>query len=97
MRHAKMRDRNHAEIRDALRRVPGVWVRDTADLGYGHSDLLVCVRGRILWVEIKDGEAIPSKRRLTPAEEDFRAFVGANYHVVETKAEALSLILGVMP
>jgi hypothetical protein len=95
-RYAKARDANHAEIRDTLRRVPGVRVLDTGSLGGGHPDLLVRVRGKVLWLEVKDGSLVPSARQLSEAEERFRAFVGDGYHVVTSKAEALRLVLGVI-
>lgn len=70
MRNAKT-DINHAEIRDALRSVPGCRVFDTARLGGGFPDLVVGFMGRISLLEIKDGSKPPSKRKLTPDEKRF--------------------------
>lgn len=91
-----MRDANHAEIRDALRRIPGVRVLDTGSLGSGHPDLLVAVRGKVLHIEVKDGTLPPSGRQLSEAEERFKNFIGPTYHMVTSKAEALRLVLWVI-
>ena len=95
-KYARARDANHGEIRDTLRRIPGVRVLDTGSLGGGHSDLLVKVRNRVLWLEIKDPTQSPSAQRLSPLEQKFQAFIGDGYHVVTTKAEALRLVLEVI-
>lgn len=70
MRRAPNLDRNHHEIVDAFR-AGGALVHSTAQLGGGFPDLVVWHRGRYLLVEIKDGDAPPSKQRLTEAEELF--------------------------
>ena len=64
MKYGK-RDSNHTDIRDALRRVPGCRVFDTADVGDGFPDLVVGFMGIIRLMEIKDGTLSPSRRKLT--------------------------------
>lgn len=56
-------------------------------------DLLTVYRGKIRLVEIKDGAKIPSKRKLTLAQEDLHRLVqwhGAKVHVVKTLEEAMA-------
>ena len=67
-RRAKV-DRNHGEIRDALRAM-GWYVYDTSRLGDGFVDLVCAKHGRLELVEVKDGSLPPSERRLTKAEDE---------------------------
>lgn len=92
MRRAPRKDANHAEIVAALRK-DGVVVIDLSALGDDIPDLLC---GRSVWklLEIKDGEKIPSKRRLSRGQAEFHAMCGEHglpCFVVETVEEALSL------
>lgn len=86
------RDGNHAEIVKALRKIPGVSVADTADLGDGFPDIAVGMAGKTYLFEIKNGELPPSKRKLTEAETKF--FDGWTGHaaVVCSLDEALELL-----
>lgn len=99
MRYARAVDGNHGRIRDALRMLPGCHVWDSSHAGSGLPDLMVTYRHALYLVEVKDPAQVPSKRRLTPAEADFKAFVstalGVSYQVVETVDEALVMV-GVM-
>lgn len=96
MRYAKRVDDNHAAIVRLLRSVPGVVVRDTSAFGDGFSDLMVIHRHALYFVEVKDGSKVPSARRLTPAEEEFKAFLsralGVSYEVVESREDALRMV-----
>ena len=90
-RHAYATDRNHAEIRDQLRKL-GVFVWDTHTLGNGFPDLLCVVRKEAVLLEVKDPKKIPSKRRLTPQERDFfKAYPGPIF-VVTTVEQALTAL-----
>lgn len=90
MRRAARTDRNHAEIRDRLRQIPGVSVYDTSGVGHGFPDLVVGARGITRLLEIKDGAKAPSARALTPDQRRFiAAWHGSQVHVVETLAQAL--------
>lgn len=87
-RRAARVDRNHAEIREALRRA-GVAVVDTHDLGKGFVDLVAVHRhtGHAVLLEVKDGSLSPSRRRLTPDEEKIASLLPVV--VVTSVAEAL--------
>lgn len=82
------RDVNHAEVRDALRKVAPA-TRDTGDLGGGFPDLMVPWRGKLWWVEVKK-PGPPSARKLSPAETKMLAWcrrVGQPYIVVQSAEE----------
>lgn len=93
MRHRTKRDRNHAEIVAALRKI-GVWVIDLSAAGNGVPDLL-CIRGaRLDWLEIKDGTKPPSRRKLTPAQQTFHTLASSHtrpVRVVTSVDEALAV------
>lgn len=94
-RYARRTDGNHAAIRDALRKVPGLVVVDTHALGDGFPDLALGWRGRWVLVEIKDPAKPPSARRLTPDEEKFHRAAqagGLPCFVVETVEDCLRVI-----
>jgi len=64
MRRAAKVDRNQPEIVDAARRM-GCTVQPLHSIGQGCPDLLVGISGtNDLW-EVKDGDLVPSARRLT--------------------------------
>lgn len=67
MRHAARTDRTHAEIAKALRKC-GWQVKDVSKYAGLGCDLFAAKPGRFVFVEIKDGQQIPSKRLLTPSE-----------------------------
>ena len=65
MRRAAKVDRNQSEIVDALRKI-GATVQPLHSVGQGCPDLLVGYRRTNYLIEIKDGLAPPSARKLTP-------------------------------
>lgn len=73
MRRAAKVDANHAEIVEALLERPGVTVHSLAGVGRGCPDLIVGVEGSTHLIEVKDGDKVPSARRLTP---DQRKWIG---------------------
>lgn len=92
MRRAKV-DRNHAEVKAALEGV-GFACWSTARLGDGFCDLVAVRRGQVVFVEVKDGQRVPSERKLTPAEQQFRAFVegaGGAYRILLSAEDARDL------
>ncbi len=97
-RYARRVDGNHGQIREALRMVPGCHVWDSSHAGSGLPDLIVTYRHAMWFLEIKDPTQVPSKRKLSPAEVEFKAFadraLGVAYVVVETVDQAL-LAMGV--
>lgn len=94
MRRAARVDDNHAEILDAVRSL-GAMVVDTSAVGSGFPDAIIGWRGRLIWIEIKDGAKRPSARKLTPSQCVFHAEwarINCPVHVVETVSDALRLL-----
>lgn len=89
----KRTDANHASIRAALRQC-GWTVHDLSGVGGGVPDLLAIKRGRVVFIEVKDGAKRPSARKLTPDQVElhaaFRA-AGAPVHVVTSVDEVVAL------
>jgi hypothetical protein len=65
MRRAGKIDRNQPEIVEKLREI-GATVQILSAVGKGCPDLLVGFQGRNLLLEVKDGDLVPSARKLTP-------------------------------
>ena len=70
--HARRVDANHSEVVEQLRQaLPAATVHDLSGTGTGIPDLLIGYRGRNYLIELKDGAKAPSRRELTPAQQDF--------------------------
>lgn len=91
MRRAARVDDNHGDIVAALRRV-GASVTSTAGVGKGFPDLAVGFRKRNYLLEVKDGNKVPSARRLTDDEEQWHAAWRGDAFVVESVEQALRVI-----
>jgi hypothetical protein len=94
MRRAAKVDANQREVAQAMTKC-GAWVVDCSRVGEGYPDLNVVHRGRVLFVEVKDGSKPPSARKLTPAQVEFHARAeahGVTVHVVKDIDEAIDLI-----
>lgn len=89
---AKKTDANHAEIRDALRSIPGVSVADTYAAGNGFPDLVVGYQNISYLLEIKDGNKPPSKRKLTPEQQKLHSEWTGHIAVVCNVEQALEAI-----
>ena len=92
-RYARKVDANHHEIVRALEQI-GVGVLDTSGAGDGWSDLVTFYRGVMRAIEIKDGDKVPSARKLTIAQvraHDLARVHGCTIHVVTCVDEALRL------
>lgn len=89
-RYAQRRDANEGPIIEALERA-GASVKQLAQ----PCDLLVEFRGHLFLLEVKDPAQIPSKRRLTPAQEKF--FREFSVTVVLTPEDALRAIGAPVP
>jgi len=91
-RYARRTDANHSAIARALEQI-GVGVHDTSALGE-FVDLITVQAGVIRFLEVKDGDKSPSRRKLTLAQvrlhEMFRVH-GCKIHVVTSVDEALLL------
>ena len=87
MSYNKRVDANHAEIRDGLRDL-GFYVFDSSMFGKGFPDLIVRGKGRVILLEIKDGDA-----KLTDAEIKFHEmFSGLGVYIVRTLYEAIEFM-----
>jgi hypothetical protein len=88
------RDANETQILATLRDL-GVFYREMArEAGF---DLLLCWRGQVWIMEIKNGALPPSACKLTPNEQRTAAelqAVGIEYHVCNSLDEVLALLLG---
>jgi hypothetical protein len=90
------RDANHKAIVGHFRSL-GFHVFDCADLP-NCCDLVV-TKGRTFYVEIKDGDKVPSARKLTEGEEIFKREVeshGGRYEVVESIDDVNKLYFKIM-
>lgn len=88
---AKRVDRNQTLIVDALRSV-GASVQVLSDVGKGCPDLLVGFRRVNYLMEVKDGEAPPSKQKLTEDELKWHYAWRGQKAVVHSVDEALEVI-----
>lgn len=91
MRQRARVDRNHGEIVKALRQA-GCAVQDLSRVGAGCPDLAVGRAGVNYFLEIKDGEAKPSDRELTEAQENWHLMWPGQKAVVENVDEALRAV-----
>lgn len=91
MRKRAKVDANQPEIVEALRKC-GCTVLHLHAVGGGCPDILVGFRKVNVLVEIKDGSKPPSKRNLTPDQEDFFASWRGQASVVSSVAEAMELV-----
>jgi len=91
MRRAARIDANQNEIVQVLRDV-GASVAITSMVGSGFPDIVVGFRGRNYLIEIKDGSKPPSKRKLTPDEQEFFDTWRGKVFVANDVNEALSII-----
>ena len=92
MRYANRIDANQNKIVDALRKA-GAVVRIISQ-GDGIPDLLVGYRGYTILMEVKDGDKVPSARKLTEAEQkffdDWRGGMSVIVNSVEEAIETLN-------
>ena len=91
MRYANRIDANQNQIVDAMRKV-GAVVRIISQ-GDGIPDLLVGYKGYTILMEVKDGDKVPSARKLTEAEQKFfDDWQGGMLAVVNSVEEALEIL-----
>jgi Holliday junction resolvase len=90
-RRAARTDSNQTEIVEALRKC-GALVLSLAALGKGCPDVLTYFKGRLLMLEIKDGNKSPSRRKLTSDQERFHALWSGAIVIVNSVDEALRAI-----
>ena len=91
MRRANRIDANQNDIVDALRGA-GAVVRIISQ-GDGIPDLLVGYNGYTILMEVKDGDKVPSKRKLTEAEQKFfDEWEGGLLVIVNNVQEAIDML-----
>jgi hypothetical protein len=91
MRYANRIDANQNKIVDALRKA-GAVVRIISQ-GDGIPDLLVGYKGYTILMEVKDGDKVPSARKLTEAEQKFfNDWQGGLLMIVNSPEEALEIL-----
>jgi Holliday junction resolvase len=91
MRRANRIDANQNDIVDALREA-GAVVRIISQ-GDGIPDLLVGYNGYTILMEVKDGDKVPSKRKLTEAEQKFfDEWEGGLLVIVNNVEEAIDML-----
>jgi Holliday junction resolvase len=91
MRYAARIDDNQNEIVSALRKA-GATVRVVTQ-GGGLPDLLVGYQGKTILMEVKDGNKVPSGRKLTEAEQKFfNDWRGGLLVIVNSVEEALETL-----
>lgn len=91
MRRAARVDDNQWEIVAALR-AAGCSVTSLASIGRGFPDIIVGYDGKNYLMEIKDGSKPPSKRRLTPDEQEWHATWRGQVAVVNSVEDAFMVI-----
>jgi len=91
MRYANRIDANQNNIVEALRKA-GAYVRIISQ-GDGIPDLLVAYKGYTILMEVKDGDKVPSARKLTEAEQKFfDEWTGGLLVIVNSVDEALETL-----
>jgi len=91
-RRAAKVDRTQAEITKALRDC-AITVQPLHAVGQGVPDLLAGYRGVNVLLELKDGEAVPSKQRLTVDEAEWHARWAGQVAVVGSAEQAINAVL----
>lgn len=90
-KYARRIDANQNEIVSALRKA-GATVRVITQ-GDGIPDLLVGYNGHTILMEVKDGQKVPSARKLTTGEQEFfDKWTGGMLVVVNSAEEALEVL-----
>jgi len=89
---ARKIDANQPEIVEGLRAI-GCSVAITSAAGDGFPDLVVGYYGENYMLEVKDGNKIPSKRKLTPEQEQFHINWRGQIQIVNNLDEAIAAVL----
>lgn len=90
-RRAAKVDSNQAELVAALRQM-GLAVEIISSAHDGFTDLVVGFNGVTVLVEVKDGSLSPSRRRLTPAQQEVHGRFHGAITVIETLDQAVALV-----
>jgi hypothetical protein len=90
--YAKRIDANQVEVVKQLRKIPGVTVAITSQLGSGFPDLVVGYKKVNYLIELKDGKKSKSEKALTGAEELFMFNWNGQYSVCESFPDCCKVI-----
>lgn len=91
MRKAAKIDDNQKAIVNVLRQI-GASVQSLAATGKGCPDLLVGYHGINYLMEIKDGDKVLSKQKLTIDQEHWHTLWRGSVHIVKSVDEALKIL-----
>ena len=92
MRTAAKVDANQPEIVSQLRDIPGCTVWITSMVGHGGPDFVIGWMGVNYLIELKDGDKVPSKRKLTKDEKKFHAQWAGQIDKAESFEDCLRII-----
>jgi Holliday junction resolvase len=90
-RRAARVDANQNEIVTMLRKM-GYSVAITSDCGKGFPDIVVGRSGKNYLFEIKDGNKVPSKQKLTDLEQQFADTWKGQYNVITCLDDAIKIL-----
>ena len=93
MRRAAKTDANHSSVVEDFRK-RGFSVLDVSQLKKC-CDIFVSKRNQTIAIEIKDGEKVPSKRKLTEGEQNFKDMWKGRYEIVEFPADVARVAFSV--
>ena len=91
MRKAAKIDDNQKTIVNVLRQM-GASVQSLATTGKGCPDLLVGYHGINYLMEVKDGDKVLSKQKLTIDQEHWHSLWRGSVHIVKSVNEALKIL-----
>jgi len=91
MRKAAKIDDNQKAIVNVLRQI-GASVQSLAATGKGCPDLLIGYRGINYLMEVKDGDKVLSKQKLTIDQEHWHSLWRGSVHIVKSVDEALKIL-----
>lgn len=93
MRHLRGVDRNQSQLDKMAKQIGALAIDTTGDASIGFDRLYVW-HGKTFIVEVKDGNRVPSQRKLTKQETKRKQEVearGVHYHVVNNVVELLQM------
>lgn len=93
--HKGRTDANHTAVLEALRGA-GWSATSTASVGDGFPDIICGAGGMNMLIEVKDGTAIPSRRKLTPDEASFHQSWKGLIFTCESPESAVSAVLDIL-
>lgn len=93
MRRKAKVDANQENIVSSLRKIPGLKVRVTSQVGEGFPDIIIGYKKRNWLIELKDGNKPKSAQKLTPAQVQFMEEWQGQVDVCNCLDDVLKLIM----